>query len=368
MSSEEKGKTFEEMLHNPEDLPTDPEALSALISGTDPADSHTDPDPNADADAKAKEEADAKAKADADAKAKADDDAKAAADKAAAEATGKDKEVPDGVLLKDGQKVLPYSVLEATRRREDQERRAREEAEARVKELTAELEKAKKGGEVDAAAAAASAEKTSAMKEKIEALKAEVPEVAELFDGVLKTVDALTEQVNAFKQRDEEQQRRQEDAAAERVQQAIDGNAKLRYWQNEKPDLFNEAARLDRSLRESPNPRVQALTMEQRFEKVVQMMEDLHGPAELPESYRGPAQRQDPPPPASKEGAGKDVKADAKAKLEDKALTLSDLPGGAPPSDAQKAVEEMTTGDIDAAVNRMLDKGMSIQDILGSYR
>jgi hypothetical protein len=348
---------FADLLHDPENLPTDPEALAALIAGTDPAD--TDDTPKGDEPKGDEPASDPKAdepKGDAP----KTDEPKGDAPKGD-EPKGDEEKGP--IKLPSG-KEIPYEVLAATRRREDAERRAREEAEARIKELEAEIAKTAKGGEPDPK----SDEKTAALKERIEALKADVPEVAELFDGVLETVNTLTAQVNEFKQRDEEQRRQAEETAAARVQAAIDANATLRYWQNEKPDLFNEAARFDRQLRESPNPKMQGLTMEQRFDKVVELMEELYGPAELPEGYAPKDKPKADPPPQEKSAGKQDAKAGTEVKGKESTITLSDLPGGAPPKSDQKAVEDMTTGDIQQSVDRMLDKGMGIQEILANYR
>lgn len=386
----EKKETFADLLHQPERLPTDPEELSKLLGadGVDNTDkteegqlspdeviaqaeakAKADADAKAKADEEAKVAADAKAKEEADAKAKADADAKAKAD-ATKVATGKE---PEGVLLADGKTVVPYHVLKSTRQREDAERRAREEAEtakesaeARVRELEAELKAGGKGEEgKDGKGAAA----TNALLEKVAALKEQVPEVGEVLDDVVAQVQALQKQADDLRNMHEDREQRENQTRQERVQETIDRNPTLRYWQNEQPDLFNEAARFDKQLRESTHPQIQALTMEQRFEKVVSMMEELHGPTKLPETY---LPKEDAGSGAAAKAAAdakakQDAEARAKAAGKEKTLTLSDLPGGVPPSSGQKAVEEMTTGDIEASVGRMLDKGMGIQEILNAY-
>lgn len=374
----EKTPTLNEMLDDPTKLPEDTEALvnlveKAALEGGDPAD--TDDGTKADAEAKAKADADAKAKADADAKAKADEDAKAKAEeeRKATEAAAAKAGKPDGVLLKDGKTVIPYETLSAARRTADEERHAREaaekakqEAEQRVAELTAEIERTKKGGAGDPDSEA----KTTALKERVAALKNDVPEVGEVFDQLLEHVDSLTKNLGELRGMHEDRERREQHAARDRVQETIDRNPTLRYWQNEKPDLFNEAAALDKQLRQSPNPKIQGMDMDQRFAKVVEMMETVHGTTELPAGYKPAAAPAAAPAKADDKATGGDKGKDVKAGIEakDPTLTLSDLPGGAAPSSGQKAIEEMTTGDIEASVDRMLDKGMSIQDILANYR
>lgn len=373
MSTEtEKGKTFDELVKdNPDALPTNPEELAALITaGSDPADSddpgeaerkaEEDAKAKADADAKAKADADAKAKADADAKAKADADAKAQAD--AKEQSDAKEERVDGVLAKDGQRVLPYAALVSARQREDAERRAREAAEKEAADLRKQLEDAKTSksakaeDEVDAALAA--------IDEKIAGL-GEVPEVQEVVTALKNLVVSTREELVEVRGRADEHDNRMREEARTRVQTAIESNPTLFYWQQEKPELFNEAVGYDKQLR--ANPAMESLSLEDRFSKVVSVMETLHGKTELPESYR-PRQKADAPAaaPAAAAPPAKDEKKDAKAKVEDRPVTLSDLPGGVPPASEQKALEEMTHGDIERRVNAMLDKGMSIQDIIAA--
>lgn len=342
----------------------------------------------AEADAKAKADADAKAKVDADAKAKADEEAKAKADadaKAKADADTKAHDgakQPDGVLLKDGKTVVPYATLAATRRREDDERRAKEaaerratEAEREVREAREELERVKKGG-ADAPGAKADLD---ALKEKVAALT-DVPEVKDAFDAIMGQVASMQETISELRGAREDDEQRQRDAAASRVQEQIDRNPVLRYWQNEKPDLFNEAAAHDKAMRTSESPAVQALSMEDRFAKAVQMVETIHGKTELPEKYRDMQKevadkaaadakaKADADAAAAAAAKSRDVKSGTEAKIVEKPMTLSDLPGGAPPKDGTKALEEMTTGDVDAAVNRLLDQGKSVEEILSQYR
>jgi hypothetical protein len=370
-------------INNPETYPEDPEKLAQLLDAHkgDPAEgvdtavdeaakkaeeeakakADADAKAKADAEAKAKEEAERKAKEDADAKAKAD----AEAERARAEAEGK-KTTPEGVLTADGKSVIPYGVLAATRRREEAERQRADKAEreaaesrSRVEELTAEAERLRKGEKTDPGRD----EALAALEENIAALNP-VPEVKAAFESLVGMVKGLSKTVEDLRGAREDDEARQQAAARERVQQAIDDNPTLRYWQNEKPDLFNEAVGYDRQMRENPNLR--NLSLEQRFERVVKVMEGLHGPAELPEGYRK-TDPKDKSQQTQQTQQQKDEKARTEVKAEDKGLTLSDLPGGAPPSSGAKALEEMTTGDIEESVNRMLDKGMSVQDVLSSY-
>jgi hypothetical protein len=374
MGTEAEGaKSFDELVRtNPDALPTNPEELAAMIVAgegmTDPANTDDpakdDAAKQAEADAKAKADADAKAKADADAKAKEDADAKAKADAdAKAQADAKDKDRIDGVLSKDGQRVLPYAALHAARQREDEARRAKEEAEKKAADLQRELEAARANptGKTEQERD----DELAGIEEKIAALT-DVPEVGEVVKALHSTLVATRKQLDEMRGAVEQSEQRQMEEARSRVQASIEGNPTLFYWQQERPELFNEAVAYDKQMRASPA--LAHLSLEERFGRVVSVMETIHGKTELPEAYR-PKEKSAPTQQTQAAPAvpPKDEKQDSKAKLQERTLTLSDLPGGVPPASDQKAIEEMSHGDIERRVNAMLDKGMSIQDILATY-
>lgn len=367
-------KSFEEMLlTDPDSLPSDPDELAALIeresSAGDPADA-VDPDADAtakaDADAKAKADADAAAKADADAKAKTDADAAAKAD--AAKQADPNAPKPDGVALKDGKTIIPYHVLETTRRREDTERRARAEAETarkvaeeRVTVLQDEVDSLKRGEGVKSKDTNAA----DALREKIDALKEQVPEVGVVLDAMTEKLNATSDELATLRAEREDEAARHAAAVRSTVQQVVDANPVLRYWQNENVDLYNEAAKLDQQLRTSPNPDIRALPMEKRFDKVVEMLEALHGKTDLPEAYRPKADPSKTATDPATKKPGQDVQVDPKVKLPEKPITLSDLPGGVSPA-TRKSTDQMSVAEADAEVQRMLDKGMKPMDILAA--
>jgi hypothetical protein len=351
--------SFDQLQEHDDTLTDDPAKLMDLIEGVDAVTgdesktAETDAAAKAEADAKAKPDADAKAKADADAKAKAEEDAKT---KAAADAGG--TKTPDGVLLKDGKSIVPYETLAAARRNEDAQRRAREAADQRVVELTRELAAHNAGGTTDKPATDARAEELQA---SIDALKENVPEVGEVLDRLAAELRASREQVESLTEARQHDVALKRQGDTETVQNAIDKNPTLRFLQNENEALFNEAASLDKQLRESANPAIKALTMEERFERVATVMQSIHGIV-VPEKYQSKQ--------AEKPAAAKDPKTDVKVRTEvkgrEQAITLSDLPGGAPPSDPVKAAEEMSQGDIQRQVDSMLDKGKSVADIMAA--
>lgn len=372
----EGAKTFEEMVRdNPNDLPTDPDALARLISndpsivtddGGAPAKDDTaaqveaDAKAKADADAKAKVDADAKAKADADAKAKADADQKLKDD--AAQAAENKGEKVDGVLTKDGKRVLPYGVLASERRRADEAEHGRKEAEERTAKAERDLAAARAGAAEPGKTQTETADEIAEIEKKIEALK-EVPEVADVVTGLTTALAGLRARFDEFDQDRKARDERDQSNARERVQDAIEQIPQLHYWQAEKPAMWKEAIGYDRAMRE--NAALGHLTMEQRFERVVKVMEGIHGSTDLPANYKGtPTPTATPTPTVT---PAKDEKKDTKAKIPETPITLSDLPGGVPPQGESKAIEEMSTGDITKDVNRMLDQGKSVQDIIAAY-
>ncbi len=336
----------------------------------------------ADAEAKAKEEADAKAKADAEAatKAKAEADASASA--------GKDTKV-EGVLLKDGKHVAPYAVLEDARARANAERQAREDAEAKAKELQDELDRLKSGKSTDTARAEAISDE---LRQQIETLKDAAPEVGGVLDSLVKTVDSLTAQVRGFdeiKQRQADTERAAQDDVNRQVQEAIDANPKLVYAQSRDKVTWNRIADQDAVLR--ADPAMRGLSFAERFAKAVTAVEAVHGEIKLPPEFqtttnadsgkteaeakaKAEADAKAKAEADAKAGTSQDAKARAEAELKKadeaaagKPFTLTDLPGGVAPQSADKELAAKSPDEIANEVERFLEKGGRIQDIAGLY-
>jgi hypothetical protein len=378
----QKAVSFDQLLEtDPSKLPEDAAALMNLIEGGGKkegedgdflseggdadakAKAEVEAKAKAEADAKAKEEADAKAKEEADAKAKAEADEKAKQEAEAKEAGG--TATPSGVLLKDGKTVIPYATLASARKDADAQRRAREVAEEQVKVLTeqvAELTaKAGKGNDGDDPN---KGDDSDALREKIAALKDSVPEVGELLDALVTRLDNSEKTVKELREQSQQMVHESVERRREEVQDVIDRNPVLRYLQAEDPAMYAEAVKIDRQLRDSDNPAIKSLSMEDRFGRVVSSLEIMYGKIELPEKYR-PAAAPPPPKVEDKSGkAGKDVQSGTKAK--DGTLTLSDLPGGAPPKGELESVQDASLGDITSKVEQLLDRGKSPQEIISA--
>lgn len=328
----------------------------------------------ADADAKAKEEAEAKAKVDAEAKAKLDAEAQRAA-------SGTQGERVDGVLLKDGKHVAPYAVLEGARQRESAANKAREEAETRAKELETELANLKSGKTSDPSRAAVLSDE---LRQRIAALQEGAPEVGEVLAPLLQAVDSMGKQLAEMRTQDERAVQETHAEGAREVQEAIDRNAALRYLQAEDPKLWNKVVDQDMVLRRDPDNA--NLSFDERFTMALKAVEATHGAIQVPDKYQDSSKlaeakakveaeakaKADAEAKAKTDAAGQtkakeDAAARAKAELEraakDKAITLTDLPGGAPPQSNDKALAEKTPDEIAAQVDTFLAKGGRIQDL-----
>ena len=270
---------------------------------------------------------------------------------------------PAGVLAADGKTIIPYGALSAARQSAQQERAARIALEQEVERLKAERTNPLSAEDPDADA------KLAALREKVKTDFSAIPEMAEVFEPLLDTVAALQRDNAAFrKQAEALAQREQDDVARQQqdrqtaIQQAIDANPTLLYWQTSDPSRWNFAAEQDRLLRESPAGA--SLSLEARFAKVVSATEALLGPTDLPAEYR-PKQGAAP-----LESQG-DVQKRAEARLQQadkdaakRPVSLSDIPGGVPPLSDDKNLESMSMQEIESRVDSMLAKGMSIQDIV----
>ena len=325
-------KNLQYFLDHPDEMPTDPKEIerlthehmdSAMEAGTVELNVDTivgKPDEPEKAPVK-DEKAEATAQADAEAKATAD---ALAADEAKKAEEAKAEPKPEGVLAKDGKHVIPYSQLESARSRAvAAENLAREQA-TQIAALKAEK-----------AAPAGDAEMLT--DEELTALEEDSPTLAKTLRAQQAAIKKLTETVQGMANVQREQVVQQETEVKTEIQTAIDANPTLAIWQTaEDQTMWNEASRFDKLLR--GNPKYADVSFEDRFKKVVVLTrEALDLEPETPVV--------DEPKPALTQA---EIKAAAQAKLASvqkakKPLSLSDIPGGAPPAvDERQKVEEMS--------------------------
>ena len=227
---------------------------------------------------------------------------------------------PDAILAKDGKNLIPYSQLESARQRAvAAETLARQQAE----EL-----------------AALKAEKTAPAQQpemlsddELAALEADSPTLAKTLRAQQAAIQTLRDEVKSVQTRQQSQAAVEEQEVKSEVQSAIDANPTLAAWQTaEDQSMWDEAARFDKLLRGSP--KYANVSFADRFAKVVELTRlELGLEAEAPRTV---------------ELTQEQIKAAAQAKLKQvtaksKPVTLSDIPGGAPPAvDERQKVEEMS--------------------------
>jgi hypothetical protein len=249
---------------------------------------------------------------------------------AAAPATAAAEAKPDGVLAKDGQHVIPYSQLESARARAAAaEALARSQAEELV---------ALKAAKTAPAAAEAQPDADMLTAEELEALEADSPTLAKTLRAQQAQLQQLRDTVNSLATRQAAQVAGEEQEIKSEIQTAIDANPTLAEWQtSEDQTLWNEASRFDKMLRSSP--KYANVSFKDRFEKVVELTQramDLE-----PATPSAPI-------PGEKALTAEEIKAAAQAKLTQAArgkrpVSLSDIPGGAPPAvDERQKVEDMS--------------------------
>ena len=222
-------------------------------------------------------------------------------------------------------KLVPIGAVYAERDKARRERQARAEAEAKANALQERLDAMAKGETPPTEGEALVSD------DDLAAMEEDFPALAKIVKGQMahiRAMEAKLREVTAH----ETQQRKQDDEELNRkVQGLIDQNPVLSYWQNEDPDMWAEAIAMDDKLR--GNPKLAGLTMEQRFEKVVQLVTGIHGEPELPPEYAvgaksTPAPKPDQQEPTPKARAAKIAQAAGEPSLE----SLTDLPGGTPPA------------------------------------
>lgn len=310
----EQQKDLAYYLNHPDELPEDVESIATLAGGdTDLGDSDDDDEELSEPVEKTEEAPAAKV-----AEAKSDEVKETTADVAATPV----EEAP--IATRDGKHTLPYSVLSTERER-------RQAAERVASDLHAKLEQMQQQ-------ASAGTTQTTEQQAAVSDLLADedLAEVVKDFPAVQKLIDAVgalnaqvTDANSKLQKAQEREERRQQDEldqVRQDTQATIDGIPKLLYVQQERPELWEAAVEADNQLKVLPATK--GLTMAQRFEKAVSIVETIYGEIELPAKY-APAKVS-----TSQQPSVADKVEAALAKVSDisKPTTLNELPGGVTPS------------------------------------
>ncbi len=280
-------KDFEHYVQNPDELPTDPAEIDALLAGA------VEEQPG-DADEQ-------------DVVAEAPSEPEQIADQV-------EEETPAPISSRDGKHTIPYAVLQTERERRVAAEQVQQELQQRIAEIESQL-----------AGNKPSQSETPSEQLISDDSIAELVEDFPHFKPVIEHTKRLEAQLKQYQERFDQLERveisRQEAQAREQAEQsrkAVDENPTLRYWESKDPERWQAAIEADKQLRTMPIN--QKLSLPERFAKAVAVVEAIYGPTELPADFAPPKA-----PP-------KDITAQVK-KVVDNAQsftpkTLGDMPGG----------------------------------------
>lgn len=291
---------------------------------------------SSDAEAKVADEAKAAAEAAQKVKDESDAAAKAAADaealKATEVATKATESKPEGILAKDGKHIIPFAALSTARERADAAERLAQKQAEELLQLRA---------QVAGIATAQGADETGVLTDgELLAIAEDSPTLAKILKAQQETIKNLNESVQNLATHATQQIVNAETEAKSAVQEAIDANPTLAAWQNaEDQTRWDEAARLDKALRESPLWKDKPF--DERFAKVVEITNATFGDVVK--------QVQEVKQPTVASPTEAEIRAAAEEKLAEKTKTalpvsLSHIPGGTPPAvDEHQRVEQMSS-------------------------
>lgn len=286
-------KNLDYYMEHPDEMPEDPEVLAKLIEGVDEKSDDSIDSETVD-DGEGKEEAKDEPEESAEAK-KEGEPEKAEEDK------------PTGVLAKDGKNILPFEVLEGSRKRATA-------LEEQLRATQDELQALKEGKSAE--------ERALLSEEDLAAVEAETPALGKVLRALQKEVTTLREEAV---ERQQAVTTQSQDAVRQQMQQAIDANQDLARWQVAEPDTpearrWQRAVDFDRELRQDPD--WQDKPMQERFAEAERLTKLRFGD-QLPQSADDPPKGE--PKPTEKPVA-------RKPEPKPQGLSLSDIPGGNPPS------------------------------------
>jgi hypothetical protein len=230
---------------------------------------------------------------------------------------------PDGILAKDGKHVISYDVLKS-------ERQARQEAQQRLREMEAEIERLKNPASTQQPSLAFKV----MTEEQIQELKDYFPEQYEAIASQQAAMVAANQKLSLFEQEEQKRLAEEQQKVALTVQEEIDNNPILSHWQRNSPALWGECVNLDNELRAKPE--YANLSMTDRFAEVARQM----------------LERVNPMQKTVEADAGKQQQSSTKtapAPTQQKPIinSLSDIPGGeAPEASERQRLEDSSSAEI----------------------
>lgn len=249
------------------------------------------------------------------------------------------------IKSKNGKHEIPYSVLETQRARAQAAEEAVGQLQAQIDALTAKVEgkpQAEVPGETDDA---------ELSEEDLADIASDFPVQGKAIKALLSKVTSLTQRLDEVAQREGARAGREATSASQTVQEAIEANPQLTYWQTKDPEMFGVAVKYDNQIKS--DPRNAGLSLDERFAKVVKVMEAVYGETELPDEFRrtAPAATTNTAAkPASKPqqtAAARAQQVIQEAQAFGRVGSLSDIPGGVPPaSDELTQLAELSAHDL----------------------
>lgn len=246
----------------------------------------------------------------------------------AAETPANGETRPVGISAKDGQAIIPFEVLEATRR-EHQAALARANTAEQALAEWQRLYGARSATEPAQAPAAEQEDRTQAAAALLESMRETWPEAAELFEAQAEELGALrgvAQQLWTLEQQRAAQAQAAADAA---VQTAIDSDPRLSYWQSQDKPAWAFANQIFQAMEQ--DPKVAGLPVADQMARVAQAVEAVYGlppavataQAAAKPKGNGHAPAAMPASPSSLPAPGLPA-----ARTTPPVYSLSDLPGG----------------------------------------
>lgn len=249
------------------------------------------------------------------------------------------------IKTKDGKHEIPYSVLQKEREERTRLEDALRDANARLANAQSEAAKGEK-------VTTDTGERLT--PEQLDEMEREAPTIAKSLRHLYSQIDTL-----AAKQQEAEAHRAGQVRSA--VDEAIDNVPKLAYVRAHDVEKWNAIAEIDIAVRETPQ--FKALSLGDRFAKVVAMYEAAHGRIELPagvaSSGQGATAPVSEPKLTPEQIAAKAAAALKAAEAKADPDTLSHIPGGQPP--AKSELEAVSETSAVALTNKFM--GMSQADV-----
>lgn len=244
-----------------------------------------------------------------------------------------------GVQAKDGQHIIPYSVLERER-----DRAARAEATAQA--LAEQLQNLQNGKLPDQTSG--KEQQGTLSDEDLEQLDSDLPGVAKVIRAQMAMIEKLTGNLQNVQREQEVVQQTRQQSIQDEIESAIQGNESIKSWreaasrqENPDPLMWSRAVEVDKMLRQ--DPAWQDRSIAERFSKVSDMVNAFFGTQQA-----GKAPEKQIQQPSLQQAAEAALKA-APAPMPE---TLSDIPGGTPP--AQTDIETLQNASVTALGNKFM--------------